>query len=134
MTTISMSLLLKTHNLLHQYGTLCSFFVLIVITVLSLIPVTQEPPMTGIDKINHLVAYCALTFPISLSYYPRNKIIFFFSCCWGALIEILQSHVGRQADTIDGIVNSIGALLGIALAVLVIKALGTTPSPSNKQY
>jgi VanZ family protein len=127
-----MSHFIKSIELLKQYGVFCSFLLLVVITILSLTPVVQEVPITGIDKVLHLLAYCALTFPISLSYSPRYRFIFWFSCLWGGIIEIIQPIVGRQADTIDALVNTIGVFFGIVLASILLKTLDTNPSPSDE--
>ena len=117
---------------LRQYGVVTSIFFLLIITILSLIPVSQEPPMNNIDKIEHLVAYAAFTAPISLAYHPRYKSIFWFACIWGMLIEIVQPYVGRQADTIDAVINALGAGVGIIIARYFFKILCTNPSLSDE--
>ena len=127
-----MSHFTKTLNLVRRYGVLSSFTLLIVITTLSLTPAMEPSPITGLDKVHHLLAYSALTFPISLSYHPRHRFIFWFSSVWGGMIEIIQPIVGRQADTIDALVNSFGALLGIGIAIITIKALDKVPSLSDE--
>lgn len=86
----------------------------------------------NIDKIEHIIAYAACTMPISLAYHPRYKTIFWFACIWGAMIEILQPYVGRQADTVDAIVNTVGAGLGIVMAQKVFIFLCTSPLPSDE--
>ena len=131
MMIISKSFLIHASNLLKKYGVSVSGLFLLIITVLSFVPVTQEPPMNGIDKIEHLIAYAALTIPISLAYHPRYKTIFWFVCIWGMMIEILQPYVGRQADTMDAIINGIGAGIGIVFARYLFNVAYMDPSPSE---
>lgn len=126
------SLLIPILRLSHRYGVVISVLFLCAITVLSFIPVTQEPPMNGVDKIEHFIAYAALTFPIALSYHPRYKSIFWCACIWGMMIEIIQPYVGRQADTIDAVINAIGAGLGIFIAHKAFTVLDKVPSPFDE--
>ena len=131
MTTFT-SLLIPLIRFAKQYGVSISFLFLLVITILSFIPVTEEPPINGVDKIEHLIAYSALTLPASLAYHPRTKHIFWFACIWGMMIEIIQPYFGRQADTIDAVINVLGAGIGIALSGYLIKLLCTDPLPSDE--
>ena len=114
-------------KLLIRYGVALSVFFLFVITTLSFIPVTQEPAVNNIDKIEHLIAYTALTFPIALSYHPRYKAIFWGACIWGMMIEIIQPYVGRQADAIDATINAVGAGMGLLMANRFFTALDKDP-------
>ena len=132
MMTTSKSFLIRAINQVQQYGVPLSGLFLLTITVLSFIPVSQEPPMNNIDKIEHLIAYAALTTPISLAYHPRQKNIFWFACIWGMLIEIFQPYVGRQADTMDAVINAVGAYLGILFAQYLFRVLYISPSQSDE--
>ena len=132
MMTTSKSFLIRAISQVQQYGVPISGFFLLIITILSFIPVSQEPPMNNIDKIEHLIAYAALTMPISLAYHPRQKHIFWFACIWGMLIEIFQPYVGRQADTMDAVINAVGAYVGIFVAQYLFRVLYTSPSLSDE--
>lgn len=132
MMTTSKSFLIRATSQVQQYGVPISGIFLLIITILSFIPVSQEPPMNNIDKIEHLIAYAALTMPISLAYHPRQKHIFWFACIWGMLIEIFQPYVGRQADTMDAVINAVGAYVGILVAQYLFRVLYTNPSLSDE--
>ena len=132
MMTTSKSFLIRAISQIQQYGVPISGIFLLIITILSFIPVSQEPPMNNIDKIEHLIAYAALTMPISLAYHPRQKYIFWFACVWGMFIEIFQPYVGRQADTMDAVINAVGAYLGILFAQYLFRVLYTSPSLSDE--
>tara|TARA_B100000683_G_scaffold229675_1_gene230253 strand:- start:45 stop:440 length:396 start_codon:yes stop_codon:yes gene_type:complete len=128
----SKSFFIQTISRIQYYGVSISGLFLLIITILSFIPVSQEPPMNNIDKIEHLIAYAALTIPISLAYHPRHKAIFWFACTWGMLIEIFQPYVGRQADTMDAIINAIGAGLGIIFAKYLFTLLCIAHAQSDE--
>ena len=128
MTIIFMLFFHKLPNFICRYGVLLSMALLIVITIYSLTPITEEPTQNGWDKVMHIFAYLCFSFPISVSYYPRTKYIALFTILWGAGIECIQPFFGRQADIIDAFSNALGSYLGIALASLVVRILCTNPS------
>jgi VanZ family protein len=41
----------------------------------------------------------------------------------GALVEILQSYVGRESSVLDGVANGVGAIAGALLARFVLDPL-----------
>ena len=126
------SFLIRSSNIIKEYGVSISGLCLVIITIFSLTPVSHPPPMNNIDKIEHLIAYAVCTMPISLAYHPRYKTIFWSVFMWGTLIEMVQPYVGRQAESMDAIVNAVGAGLGIASARYGFIVLCTSPSPSDE--
>jgi VanZ family protein len=106
----------KTHLIRVAAGS-----VAIVIAVASLSP--QSPVIaTGFgDKLDHLTAYLVLSLLMAVGW-PRwipfgvvGVIIGF-----GGLLELLQTFsLGRQPDGADFAVNSLGALIGLAIALLI---------------
>lgn len=90
-------------------------------TLVCLVP-AQELPQTGIgDKYEHSIAYAALMLWFA-GLYPRSRyvIIAFALFVMGVLIEFAQGamHLGRTADARDVIANSIGIVIGLALAFM----------------
>jgi VanZ family protein len=107
----------------------------ILIAIASLSP--QSPAIeTGFgDKLDHLVAYSVLSLLMAVGW-PRwipfggvGVIIGF-----GGLLELLQTFSpGRQPDWADFAVNSLGALIGLAIALLIRRmwtAFARTSLPS----
>jgi VanZ family protein len=109
----------------------------IVIAAASLSP--QSPAIeTGFgDKLDHLVAYSVLSLLVALGWSGRFApgVIVGAAVGFGGLLELLQTFSpGRQADWADFAVNSLGALIGLAVAILVrrmLTAFVRTPTSSS---
>jgi VanZ family protein len=109
----------------------------IVIAAASLSP--QSPAIeTGFgDKLDHLAAYSVLSLLVALGWSGRVApgVIVGAAVGFGGLLELLQTFSpGRQADWADFAVNSVGAVTGLALAVLVrrtVAALARTSTSSS---
>ena len=58
-----------------------------------------------------------------------------FSCIiFSGVVELLQSeYFNRSGDWIDFVANSLGALLGIPLAVLIVKVFGERRSRPERE-
>lgn len=84
-----------------------------IIVFLTLTPVTA-PNIIGSasDKLYHVIAFAALTFPMALLYPPRAKTVLICAIVLGAAIEIIQPMVGRTASLLDFVADLIGVLLG----------------------
>jgi VanZ family protein len=109
----------------------------IVIAAASLSP--QSPAIeTGFgDKLDHLTAYSVLSLLVALGWSGRVApgVIVGAAVGFGGLLELLQHFSpGRQADWADFAVNSLGAVTGLALAMLVrrtLAAFARTPTSSS---
>lgn len=68
------------------------------------------PP--GLDKVFHAVAFAALAFPMA---FARPKYVWWVvgaAAAYGGVIELVQPHVGRQAEWLDFVSDVAGASLG----------------------
>jgi VanZ family protein len=93
--------------------------ILFSITVLSLSPLDELPPAPGSDKLHHLIAYAALTFPLILRK-PRYWGLFLcFFLAYSGLIELIQPYVNRYGEWADMLANSLGIFIGLLLAELL---------------
>ena len=109
----------------------------IVIAAASLSP--QSPAIeTGFgDKLDHLAAYSVLSLLVGLGWSERfvPSVIVGAAVGFGGLLELLQHFSpGRQANWADFMVNSLGALTGLAVAILVRRmatAFARTPTSSS---
>jgi VanZ family protein len=105
----------------------------IVITFFSLIPAQQLPQIGVSDKIEHAVAYLLLGFWFA-SVIARWDYLFllFALIALGGGIEIAQGlmGLGRESDLRDVLANSIGAGIGLGLA---LTPLGRWPEFLERQ-
>jgi VanZ family protein len=86
---------------------------------------TPHPPKVAAllwDKAEHFIAYFGLALLASLGWGLRRSLVFVFAAvvALGGMLEILQSFVGRDAEWGDFFANSLGALAGLALAVVYL--------------
>lgn len=85
-----------------------------IIAFLTLAPVTAPNIIgTASDKLYHVIAFAALTFPMALLYPPRAKTVLICAILLGAAIEIIQPTVGRTASVLDFVADVVGAVLGM---------------------
>ena len=86
---------------------------------------TPHPPKVAAllwDKAEHFIAYFGLTLLASLGWGLRRSLVLVFAAVvgLGGALEILQSFVGRDAEWGDFFANTLGALAGLALAVVYL--------------
>ena len=97
-------------NNVEKNWKLFTFFLLSIITILSLYPLPVLPEVPGSDKTHHLIAYSVLAIPVVLAN-PRNLLLYLFLLIiYGGLIEIIQPYVNRYGEWLDFLANTIGVL------------------------
>ena len=96
--------------------TLC---ILTVITVLSLLPLAELPPISGSDKTHHIIAYALLMFPAALRKPDYLPAIGLFFICWSGAIELIQPFVNRYGEFQDLAANITGLVCGLLAAKLI---------------
>ncbi len=107
-------------NFLCAYWLAITAVLLVSITILSLTPLAElPPPMPGGDKLHHLIAYAALSIPLSLKKPKYWLLIVFFFLAYSGLIEIIQPYVNRHGEWLDLAANSLGVVFGICIAELL---------------
>lgn len=89
----------------------------------ALTPGDMAPTVTASDKIDHLLAFAALsaTALLAMAPGPRRSIAAAASMCsYGVVIEVLQTQVaGRSAEFQDVLADAVGAALGVAVIVVL---------------
>lgn len=86
------------------------------VTILSLLPLDEPPPVPGSDKLHHLIAYGCLMFPAAYVRPPKWVWYAAFFVVWGGLIEIIQPYVNRYGEMADFAVNVAGVIVGLVVA------------------
>jgi VanZ family protein len=107
----------------------------LLILAVSYLALTPKPPQvidTGWDKLNHALAFTALTFSASLCY-PlaphRRTYALLVLFAYGGLIEVLQAFVpGRAGEWGDLVADTVGIACGAITAASVRRAASVQPS------
>lgn len=92
------------------------------ICVLSLIPNIDQDVIVNSDKLNHFLAYGALSGAMTLWLGPKRWVTIFLSCvALGLVLEGLQAipFIGRTASVYDALANTGGTLIGYIFGVAV---------------
>mgnify|MGYP000597371654 FL=1 len=105
-------------NLIRTYWSACTLFTLTAITVLSLSPLPESPPVPGGDKTHHLITYALLAFPAALRRPRHWQLLCLLFIAYGGVIELIQPYVNRYSEWLDFAANSTGVLCGLLLAEL----------------
>lgn len=98
---------------------LISATILIMITILSLTPLSELPEVPGGDKLHHLAAYAALIFPVALARPKHWLLIALVFVAWSGAIELIQPYVNRYGEWADMLANTCGLIIGIMLTNLL---------------
>ena len=96
------------------------FSALSAVTVLSLIPIKSTFDFNNQDKINHLIAYSALTFLGILSFglsrsLKKAAVFMLILTAYGITIEWIQQYTGREMSFADVMANTLGIVSGAAI-------------------
>jgi|688.fasta_scaffold303820_2 VanZ family protein len=97
----------------------------------ALLPATRAPDGTGWDKLDHAAAFAALGVVGVLALRSGGRAlmrVLVLLAVLGGLIEWLQSFVpSRQADFGDFVADLVGAVAGVAVGWLLLRALQRPP-------
>ena len=84
-----------------------------ILTVTMLWPIEAPPPAPdGSDKVVHLVAFAAPSFPFSRTGRLGLLPIFVGTSAFGGVIELIQPSFNQSADINDWIADIMGVALG----------------------
>ena len=88
--------------------------VTLILTVAMLWPLEAPPPAPdGSDKVVHLIAFAALSFPLARTGRIGLLPVFVGASAFGGLIELIQPTFNRSADVSDWVADITGVFLGM---------------------
>ena len=93
--------------------------VTLILTVAMLWPLAAPPPAPdGSDKVVHLIAFSALSFPLARTGRFGLIPVFVGASAFGGLIELIQPNFNRSADINDWVADIMGVVLGILCGLM----------------
>ena len=91
----------------------------ITLTVAMLWPLESPPPAPdGRDKVVHLIAFAALSFPLARTGRIGLLPVFVGASTFGGLIELIQPTFNRSAAMNDWVADILGVALGIICGLI----------------
>jgi VanZ family protein len=103
------------------------------LAVVMLLPSDSVPQAPGGDKLHHLVSFAVLGCVVALACPHRLIVAIGFAAIYGAVLEFLQPLTGRNAELGDVIADVSGTVLGVGLALLLIRAAGPVTPGTCRQ-
>ena len=96
-----------------------TLIVTLTLTVAMLWPLDTPPPTpTGSDKIVHIIAFAALSFPLARTRRFGLLPVLIGASAFGGVIELIQPSFNRSADVKDWAADVVGVVLGIVFGLL----------------
>ena len=90
-----------------------------ILTIAMLWPLDAPPPAPdGRDKIVHIIAFAALSFPLSRTGRFGLLPVFVGASVFGGVIELIQPSFNRSADINDWIADIMGVAIGIICGLI----------------
>ena len=107
-------------NPIKKHWLVLTLFFLSIITILSLTPLPELPPVPGSDKTHHFIAYGTLILPTAIRKPKKWLIITLFFIGWSGAIELIQPFVNRYGELIDLVANIGGLVCGLLLGQFIL--------------
>lgn len=96
----------------------CALFAsMLVVLILSTAPIEGPAPVTGWDKLNHLIAFVELTILARLGWPAQSRLRAGLAIlAFGLLIELIQATLAwRSCSVADLLADGLGILVGLAV-------------------
>ena len=96
-----------------------TLIVTLTLTIVMLWPLDAPPPAPdGSDKVVHLIAFGALSFPLARTGRIGLLPVFVGASAFGGLIELIQPNFNRSANMNDWIADILGVAFGIVSGLM----------------
>ena len=113
----------KTFLFFYENWKIYTYLIFIIITLISLYPLQEQPNIPGSDKVHHLIAYSALAIGVELRRPSNYVLIIIFFSFYSGLIEIIQPYVNRFREIEDFLFNNLGIFIGLTLGIFINKII-----------
>ena len=113
----------KTLLFFYENWKIYTYLIFIIITLISLYPLQEQPNIPGSDKVHHLIAYSALAIGVGLRRPSNYVLIIIFFSFYSGLIEIIQPYVNRFREIEDFLFNNLGIFIGLTLGIFINKII-----------
>ena len=96
-----------------------TLIVTLILTVAMLWPLEAPPAAPdGSDKVVHLIAFAALSFPLARTGRIGLTPVFVGASAFGGLIELIQPSFNRSANMSDWVADILGVVLGMICGLI----------------
>ena len=95
-----------------------TLIVTLILTVAMLWPLEAPTAPDGSDKVVHLIAFAALSFPLARTGRIGLTPVFVGASAFGGLIELIQPTFNRSADMSDWVADITGVVVGIICGLI----------------
>ena len=96
-----------------------TLIVTLTLTVAMLWPLNAPPPTPDdSDKLIHMIAFAALSFPLSRTGRLGLLPVFVGASVFGGVIELIQPSFNRSSDINDWAADLVGVAIGIACGII----------------
>jgi VanZ family protein len=105
---------------MRRLSQIAAWFLLLTITVLSVVPPQERPVTPAPHDIEHFAIFLLTGFAFGLGYIRRHLFQVFALVAFSAVIELVQLEIpGRHARFSDFVVDALSVSIGVGLAVLI---------------
>lgn len=113
---------------LHRLAMLLFWPAIVLVTWGELTPSPPHLETHVWDKLLHFTAYFGLAGLAALSLKSRRTLVYAVLglIAFGGLLEIVQGMTGRDADLLDEVANTLGAILGAFAGLILLRLVDRT--------
>ena len=123
-------------RLLWRHSSLRRAVLWLLVIIVSWLAFSPKPPPAatlGWDKLNHASAFVALAFCAARAHAGATLRIVAGLLGYGVFIEVVQTFVpGRSGEAADLLADGVGLALGLLLAALIDRWLGSSARLDNQ--
>lgn len=110
-----MAVFAKRGVTLRNWDIFLTFGLALAMAVATLTPLPNLAPVPGSDKLHHVLAFAALSVPLSITRPNAWVWVALLAVLYGGAIELIQPHIGRSGEWADFWADCSGVVIGMGL-------------------